>query len=52
MSAFLIDFLWYLVAFAVGALVAWGFARATIKATSADEAFADLPGAREMGDRR
>lgn len=51
MSAFLIDFLWYLVAFALGSLVAWLIARATIHATTPDEAFADLPGSREQGGR-
>ncbi len=52
MTAFVIDFLWYLVAFALGALVAWLLAHSTISATDADEAFADLPGSRETGARR
>ena len=46
---FVIQWLWYLVAFAVGSLVAWLIAVATVKRTSEEEALADLPGARELG---
>ena len=48
---FVIQWLWYLVAFAVGSLVAWLIAVATVKRTSESEALADLPGARELGAR-
>jgi uncharacterized membrane protein ArfB len=46
---FVIQWLWYLVAFAVGSLVAWLIAVATVKRTSEEEALVDLPGARELG---
>jgi uncharacterized membrane protein ArfB len=46
---FVIQWLWYLVAFAVGSLVAWLITVATVKRTSEEEALADLPGARELG---
>ena len=46
---FVIQWLWYLVAFAVGSLVAWLIAVLTVKRTSEEEALADLPGARELG---
>ena len=46
---FVIQWLWYLVAFAVGSLVAWLIAVATVKRTSEEDALADLPGARELG---
>jgi uncharacterized membrane protein ArfB len=46
---FVIQWLWYLVAFVVGALVAWLIAVLTVKRTSEEEALADLPGARELG---
>jgi uncharacterized membrane protein ArfB len=49
--AFIIQWLWYLVAFLVGSLVAWLIAVLTIKPTSKEEAFADLPGSRELGAR-
>ncbi len=51
MSEFLIQWFWYLIAFALGALLAWLAAR-RIKPTSEDEAFADLPHATRTGDRR
>ncbi len=44
-----IQWLWYLAAFAVGSLAAWLIAVLTIKRTSESEALADLPGARELG---
>jgi uncharacterized membrane protein ArfB len=46
---FVIQWLWYLVAFLVGSLVAWLIAVLTVKRTSEEEALADLPGARELG---
>ena len=46
---FIIQWLWYLVAFVVGSLVAWLITLLTIKRTSEEEALADLPGARELG---
>jgi uncharacterized membrane protein ArfB len=48
---FIIQWLWYLLAFVVGSLVAWVLAVVTIRRTSAEEAFADLPGSREIGAR-
>ena len=47
--AFVIQWLWYLVAFLAGSLAAWLIAVLTIKRTSEEEALADLPGARELG---
>ncbi len=46
---FVIQWLWYLLAFVVGALVAWLITVVTIKPTSEEEALAELPGARELG---
>ena len=46
---FVIQWLWYLLAFVVGSLVAWLITVLTIKRTSESEALADLPGARELG---
>lgn len=51
MTQFLIQWFWYLIAFALGALVAWLAAR-RIKPTSEEEAFADLPQVRPIGDHR
>ncbi len=39
---FLVNFLWYLLAFVVGAAVVRLVLRSTIEAKDADEAFADL----------
>jgi uncharacterized membrane protein ArfB len=49
---FFIQWVWYVLAFLVGSLVAWAIAAATIKRTSEEEAFADLPGSREIGGGR
>lgn len=49
---FVTAFVWYLVAFALGALVAWFVARSQIAATNPDEAFADVPETRAIGGRR
>ncbi len=46
---FVIQWLWYLVAFLVGSLVAWAIGVLTVKPKSESEAIADLPGARELG---
>ena len=46
---FFIQWVWYLLAFLVGSLVAWLLTAATVKRTSEEEAFADLPGSREIG---
>ena len=46
---FVIQWLWYLLAFVVGALVAWLITVVTIKPTSEEEALAELPGTRELG---
>lgn len=46
---YFIQWIWYVLAFLAGSLVAWGLAAATIKRSSADEAFADVPGSREIG---
>lgn len=51
MTEFLIQWFWYLIAFAVGALVAWLAAR-SIEPGSEDEAFADIPQARVIGGNR
>lgn len=49
---FLVQFLWYLLAFALGALVAYLIATQVAPHRSAEDAFADLPGARPNGDQR
>lgn len=49
---FLIEFLWYLLAFVVGAALAWLIATRVAPHRSEEEAFADLPGARKIGDGR
>lgn len=46
---FIIQWLWYLLAFVLGSLVSWGVAVVAVKRTSKDEALADLP--RESGAR-
>jgi uncharacterized membrane protein ArfB len=46
---FVVQWLWYLLAFLVGSAVAWLIAVATVKRTSEEEALADLPGSREIG---
>lgn len=47
---FFMEWLWYLVAFVIGALTMYVVIGMTVPAESEDAAFADLPGAREMGD--
>jgi uncharacterized membrane protein ArfB len=48
---FVIQWLWYLLAFLVGSAVAWVITVLTVKRTSEEEAIADLPGSREIGAR-
>ena len=45
---FVIQWVWYLLAFLLGSLVAWLIAAATIRRTSADDAFTDER-SREIG---
>lgn len=47
---FIIQWLWYLMAFVAGSAIAWGATVLTIKRTSGDEAPADVSGSRESGD--
>lgn len=51
MSQFFIQWFWYLIAFAVGALVAYLVASSMVKARTEDEAFADLPTSTKGADR-
>ncbi|MHC9295060.1 hypothetical protein ACRCUN_21565 [Mycobacterium sp. LTG2003] len=48
---FIIQWFWYLLAFVLGALVAWLLSVVTIKNTSEDAALAELPESREIGAR-
>ena len=48
---FVIQWMWYLLSFMVGSLIAWVIVVATISRTSEEEAIADLPGSREIGAR-
>ena len=48
---FFIQWVWYLLAFLVGSLVAWLLAVVAVKRTSEDDAFAELPGSRQLGDQ-
>lgn len=54
---FVIQWLWYLLAFVVGSAVAWLITTLSIRCTSREEALADLadlaglPGLRETGAR-
>lgn len=48
---FVIEWLWYLLAFVVGSALTWGITVLTVKRTSDDEALADMPGSREIGDK-
>lgn len=45
---FVIHWLWYLLAFAVGSAIAWLLTIVSIRRTSSEEAIAALPGSREM----
>jgi uncharacterized membrane protein ArfB len=46
---FVIQWLWYLVAFVAGSAVAWLISIVSIRRTSEEQALADLPGSREIG---
>jgi uncharacterized membrane protein ArfB len=48
---FIIQWLWYLVAFAAGSAVALLIAAVSIRRTSEAEALAELPGSRQIGGR-
>ena len=49
---FIIQWLWYLLAFVLGSLVAWLITLLTIKRTSKEAALADLGASRESGAQR
>jgi uncharacterized membrane protein ArfB len=49
--AFVYQWLWYLLAFVVGSVVAWMITVISIHRTSKGEALAALPGSREIGAR-
>jgi uncharacterized membrane protein ArfB len=49
---FIIQWFWYFLAFVVGSVVAWLVTVISIRRTSEEEAFADLPGSRELGAER
>ena len=46
---FVIQWFWYLVAFALGSAVAMVIAGVSIRRTTEEQALDDLPGAREIG---
>jgi uncharacterized membrane protein ArfB len=48
---FIFQWLWYLVAFVVGSVVAWLISSISIRRTSEEQALAGMPGAREIGAR-
>jgi uncharacterized membrane protein ArfB len=48
---FVIQWLWYLVAFALGSAVALVVAGMSIRRTNEEQALDDMPGAREIGAR-
>jgi uncharacterized membrane protein ArfB len=48
---FVYQWLWYLLAFVVGSVVAWLITVVSIRRTSSEEAIAALPGSREIGAR-
>ncbi|MGV0745266.1 channel accessory protein ArfB [Mycolicibacterium sp. XJ870] len=48
---FVIQWFWYLLAFLVGALVAWLTSLVAVKHTSEEAALAELPESREIGAR-
>jgi uncharacterized membrane protein ArfB len=48
---FVIQWLWYLVAFVAGSAVAWLITIVSIRRTSEEQALADMPGSREIGAR-
>ena len=48
---FVIQWLWYLVAFAVGSAVASLISMVSIRRTNEEQALDDMPGSREIGAR-
>ncbi|AEF34820.1 MULTISPECIES: hypothetical protein [Mycobacteriaceae] len=46
---FVMQWLWYLLAFVVGSAIAWLLTIVSIRRTSREDAIAALPGSREMG---
>lgn len=48
---FVVQWLWYLLAFVAGSAVAWLITVLSVRRTSREEAVAALPGSREMGAR-
>ncbi|WP_197495243.1 hypothetical protein [Mycobacterium kyorinense] len=46
---FVIQWLWYLLAFVVGSGVAWVITVVTVRHTSEEQALAEMPGSREIG---
>jgi uncharacterized membrane protein ArfB len=48
---FVYQWLWYLLAFVVGSVVAWLITVVSIRRTSKEEAIAALPGSRDVGAR-
>lgn len=46
---FVIQWLWYLLAFVVGSGVAWAITVVSVKRTSEEQALAEMPGSREIG---
>jgi uncharacterized membrane protein ArfB len=48
---FVIQWFWYLVAFALGSTVAFVIAGVSIRRTTEEQALDDMPGAREIGAR-
>jgi len=48
---FVIQWLWYLLAFGAGSMVAWAITMVSIRPASKEQAVAELPGAGETGPR-
>jgi uncharacterized membrane protein ArfB len=48
---FVYQWLWYLLAFVLGSVVAWLITVVTIRRTSKEEAIVALPGSHEVGAR-
>jgi uncharacterized membrane protein ArfB len=46
---FITQWLWYLMAFVVGSVIAWGTTLFTIECVSEEEALAELPDSRQIG---
>jgi uncharacterized membrane protein ArfB len=47
---FIIGWVWYLLAFLLGSLIAWLLAAFSIRRTTEQEALDDMPGSRQRGD--